>query len=408
MVHDNASEFAGAEVMIASLRGALETRGHTVRVLAGNRHLSASRLSDFEFRAFADSSPLRALYYLYNPHACRRLREVLRTFRPQVVHLHNVQHASLAALLPLRRYPTLLSAHDYTVIDPTGLDRIPALAPYRDAVAGYFSRGISARFFWEKLRFALFRRLAANINLVVACSEHLKRVLEESQLFGPVISLPNGVAQLGRTVPPAQPRLLFVGRLEPIKGLDQLLCALPAILARQPQARLMVVGDGSQRPELEQLAGALGVRQHVTFAGHVPRSEVATYYRESSMLVMPGIWPEPFGLVGVEAMSAGRPVVASHAGGTAEWLQDGRDGFLVERRQPGQIADRVLRLLASRDLLLRMSRAAAHRAAEFSLEAYAAAMERIYEGLCQAGAEAAGRAAGRPSPTGFDALARMP
>ncbi|MGH2520405.1 MAG: glycosyltransferase family 4 protein, partial [Chloroflexota bacterium] len=208
----------------------------------------------------------------------------------------------------------------------------------------------------------------------------------ESELFGPVISLPNGVAQLGRTVPPAHPRLLFVGRLEPVKGLDQLLRALPAILARQPQARLTVVGDGSQRPELEQLASALGVRQRVTFTGHVPRAEVAAYYRESSLLVMPGIWPEPFGLVGLEAMSAGRPVVASHAGGTAEWLQDGRDGFLVERRQPGQIADRVLRLLASRDLLLRMSRAAARRAAEFSLEAYAAAMERIYERLCQSGA----------------------
>ncbi|MGH9029025.1 MAG: glycosyltransferase family 4 protein, partial [Acidimicrobiales bacterium] len=118
-------------------------------------------------------------------------------------------------------------------------------------------------------------------------------------------------------------RLLYVGRIDPRKGIDTLLRAF----ARCPQdARLDVVGRGDDRhlDELRHLAGELGVTGRARFTSS-PRSELGAVYAGADVLVFPAVWEEPFGLVPVEAMACGTPVVATRVGGAAEFLADERN-----------------------------------------------------------------------------------
>ncbi len=117
------------------------------------------------------------------------------------------------------------------------------------------------------------------------------------------------------------PRLLYVGRLDPTKGVDTLLRALPHL---PPEATLACYGRGAakERARYSQLVHELGVADRVTF-GSLERHELAARYAAVDVLVFPTEWEEPFGLVPIEAMACGTPVVASGAGGSAEFLRDG-------------------------------------------------------------------------------------
>src|SRR5262249_14827019 len=124
-------------------------------------------------------------------------------------------------------------------------------------------------------------------------------------------------------LPPAdecRPTVLFVGRVVAEKGLDALLRAF-ALVTRP--SRLAVVGDGLALARAGALAGGLGLGERVEFAGWATGARLARYYREAAVLAVPSLWPEPFGLVGLEAMSYGLPVVAFGVGGIPEWLEDG-------------------------------------------------------------------------------------
>jgi glycosyltransferase involved in cell wall biosynthesis len=134
--------------------------------------------------------------------------------------------------------------------------------------------------------------------------------------------------------------LLAVCRLEPQKGLDVAVRALPDIRARHPKAELVVLGEGPQRTELEQLANALHVPVHLL--GRVP--DVASWLRRADLLVHPARW-EGFGLALLEAMLASKPVVATNVSSIPEVVADGETGLLVAPDDPAALAAAVIRVL---------------------------------------------------------------
>src|SRR5205823_15061633 len=116
----------------------------------------------------------------------------------------------------------------------------------------------------------------------------------------------------------------------------------------------VVLGDGNHRPFCEQISRKLGLAGRVQFKGYVRSEELKDYYRECSVVVMSSVWPEPFGMVGIEAMRCGLPVVAFDAGGIKEWLKDGWNGFLVPWMNRASFAGRVELLLRDKTLARRM------------------------------------------------------
>jgi glycosyltransferase involved in cell wall biosynthesis len=156
----------------------------------------------------------------------------------------------------------------------------------------------------------------------------------------------------------ADPHILYVGQLIRGKGVDLLLEALARV--RQP-FRATIIGEGNARPALEAQCAALKLGDRVRFLGWVPNAELGAHYAAARVLAVPARWPEPFGMIGLEAMHHARPVVAFAVGGIPDWLVDGTTGFLVPERDTGAYAAALDRLLADRDLATRMGRAGLER-----------------------------------------------
>lgn len=182
-------------------------------------------------------------------------------------------------------------------------------------------------------------------------------------------------------VPAAGPwrwRLACVGRIDERKGLDVVLRALPEL---PEEATLAIAGGGDAGHErrLRRLAGELGVGDRVTFHGHV--DDPAAVYAEADVVVFGVTWDEPFGLVPLEAMAAGRPLVATATGGAASYLADGDNALLVPRRDPSAIAAAVRRLATDAALRARLVAGGRSTAGPRTAAAFEAGVLELVEGL---------------------------
>jgi glycosyltransferase involved in cell wall biosynthesis len=148
-------------------------------------------------------------------------------------------------------------------------------------------------------------------------------------------------------------RLLYVGRLDQRKGVD---LTIEALADLPPEARLEIAGgwDRHEEARLRDLAARLGVPERVRFAGQVERSELHGLYATADAVVFPVRWSEPWGLVPLEAMARGRPVVASGRGGSGEYLRDGENCLLMDPDEPGSLASTLRRLAADGALRSRL------------------------------------------------------
>ncbi|HYT37492.1 MAG TPA: glycosyltransferase family 4 protein [Ktedonobacteraceae bacterium] len=200
-----------------------------------------------------------------------------------------------------------------------------------------------------------------------------------------VYYLPNGVDLELFDKPPEQEtsnyNLLFLGRLEKIKGVESLIQAIPFIIKVFPQTTLTIVGDGGNKTDLFNLTKNLQLEKHIQFTGWVEHKDLDTYYEKASLVVVPSIVADAFPLVILEAMSAGRPVIGTNIGGIPEIIDDKVDGYLVEPENPEQIADKVIKLFQEANLLKELGRNARKKAEKFSIEKHVENLEKIYEGV---------------------------
>jgi glycosyltransferase involved in cell wall biosynthesis len=171
--------------------------------------------------------------------------------------------------------------------------------------------------------------------------------------------------------------LLFVGRLAVVKGVAVLLEAMRTVIARHPDARLVLVGDGPERPALEAEAKALGLGGHIEFAGYRTQAQVAGHLAACDLFVLPS-FAEGVPVVLMEAMASRRAVVATRVAGVAELVEDGVAGALVPPGDPVALAARIGALLDDPGLRARMGEAGrAKVVAEFDAAHEAAWLLRI-------------------------------
>lgn len=215
-----------------------------------------------------------------------------------------------------------------------------------------------------------------------ACARWLcvsERVRDRARAEG--LSLPDAEIVNAGTDPDAFPaapaapwdwRLLYVGRIDPRKGIATAIRALASL----PEATLTIVGDGdrSHRDDLGELVAEVGVGPRVSFERH-PRAELARVYANADAVLFPVQWEEPWGLVPLEAMSVGRPVVATGTGGSGEYLVDGENCLLFRPRDdPGALATAVRRLADDEPLRRRLRTGGLATAERFTEEKFNSAV----------------------------------
>jgi glycosyltransferase involved in cell wall biosynthesis len=218
---------------------------------------------------------------------------------------------------------------------------------------------------------------ARRFDRVIAISDSLRAFVAETAA-APASTVRYGLRAPAVPVVERAPReLLAVGRLEPQKGMDVLLRALREIVVEFPNVRLRIAGEGGERAALERQARELGLGDRVAFLGL--RDDVISLMAQSALLVHGARW-EGFGLVLLEAMAAGTPIVATRVGGVAEVVADGATGLLVAPEDPSALAAGVLALLRDPARARAMGAAGRRRLeTEFAPERMSAETAAIYE-----------------------------
>ncbi|MFA6896712.1 MAG: glycosyltransferase family 4 protein [Patescibacteria group bacterium] len=362
MLNNLATTHGGAEAMIAQLRRGLEKEGHQVRILCGSRQGNGKKIADATFLVPKEGSLALQLMHLFNPFAFLALRKELRDFRPDVVHLHTVSKSSPFILLPLKKFPTVLTMHDQSLFDPTRVSDLPLIEPYRETFADYFIDKPSARFYAEKLRFFILRRLAKNVDTVLACSDFYADCARNSGIFSNIKTLHNGTVLLPPSRIENSKVILFVGRLSEEKGVPVLLEAVALLKKKHPDMQLHIVGDGQQVEELKKETVRLQMENIVRFLGHKSSQEIAELYKQSSLVAVPSLCPDNLPTVCMEAMSVGRPIVASRIGGVPELVDNEKTGFLVPPNDVGALSGGIDRLLSDPGLMQNMGEAGREKA----------------------------------------------
>ncbi len=180
--------------------------------------------------------------------------------------------------------------------------------------------------------------------------------------------------------------ILTVGRWsanERYKGMDTLITALPRLLTEWPELQLVAVGEGDDQGWLEQIADGRGVLRHVHFLSGLSYAEIAACYQACEIFALPSRG-EGFGLVYLEAMACGKPVIGGAHGGAPEVIEDGKTGYLVQHGDAGQLATSLETLLADPALAQQMGARGRERVErDFRFTVFSKSLKKILRDLCE-------------------------
>lgn len=334
----------------------------------------------------------------------------LREWAPEIVFAHGLEKPQIEQGI-LKVAPAVFFAHGYygTCISGSKMTSFPRVEPCGRKFGGqclvnFYPRrcgGLNPQTMWREYRRQSQRlSLLKSYRAIVTLSRHMadeyinhgfdpSRVHHLSSPVGPDYgenghaAAENGDGGHGDDTI-EEVRLTFLGRMHYSKGCGALLAALPLIADKvKKPIHLTFAGDGPERVKLEQQArrlnGSSGVC--VEFAGWLSPKEKSALLMSSDLLVMPSVWPEPFGMVGPEACMHGVPVVAFDTGGVREWLRDGVNGFLAPADPPTApgLAAAVVKSLNNPETYAQLKRGALESAQQLNVQAHLTSLLNLFE-----------------------------
>lgn len=324
----NFEELGGVQSHVKGLTSHLINQGHYVIAIMKKR---LNKVKKQEFSAYYLKAPLPNLVF---PVSKVEIFKILKKEKIDLIHIHHVFNPisiSAAAAGNKADIPIVFTNHTIFLMNK--------------------------KYFLEML---FFHKKALNIaSKIISVSKAADRVIDvfvKDKKKRAVI--PNGVDS-GFFIPsksaPVPNSICFVGRLVSRKGVHVLLKAFSKVKEEIDDARLLIVGDGRSRKGLESLVEKLKVKD-VSFTGNVNSSSVLSYYQKSEMVVVPSIDAESFGIVVVEAMACGRPVIVTDDGGLPEIVSDNNDGIIVESGSSETLYRAIKRLLLNKGLAEKLGR----------------------------------------------------
>lgn len=300
---------------------------------------------------------------------------------PAVVHAHQLEDPALLRWVG-ERAPVVISVHGYTACT-SGVHYFrpgeecmrahgPGCIPHLPGCAHTSNPGRLPRSYRQASRSL---RALRHCDLAVSYSSAIDRHLAingvSPRAVVPLFATTEATTGSGHE---RRRRVVFAGRVVAPKGVEVLIRA-----ARDVDGEFVICGDGWRLQHVRELAARTGVADRVRFTGWLDERRLAVEIAEASVVAIPSIWPEPFGLGGVEAFEAGRPVVASMTGGVGDWLEHGVNGLGVRPGDAGELAAALSELLADPARQRQMGEAGRAMTAErFTREHHVAALGDAY------------------------------
>ena len=231
-----------------------------------------------------------------------------------------------------------------------------------------------------------FLETVEKADVIITVNNFTRRAYEKVTSSKKIRVIPYGVnpKKFPYSPPPRSYEIVTLGGLYKRRGIHHLIEAMPEIVGEFHEVRLHIVGDGPQKASLLKLSKMLGVDDHIVFHGLVPHYRASDLYRAYRIVVLPTLH-ECFGLVILEGMSSGRPVVVTDAVGPREIVVDGKTGYIVPMKDPNALADAICRLLGDYDLCHRMGLEGRRLVEEkYDWKIIAGQYHKIYEKLAHA------------------------
>jgi phosphatidylinositol alpha-mannosyltransferase len=351
---------------IFNLSQQLRTRGHTVKILTTNfsrRYFSlASFPQDDQYvyrigRGILISANKSFSQITIGWRLSNKIEHFFKRECFDIVHIHG----SLAPTLPLlalrhSRSVNLITFHAEHPKDYKYLLAYNILLPYQRKLHGRIAVSQPA--------------YLSNLHLYPQVECRIIPNGVDTELFNPEVEKLTEFQD-------HRPKIMFLGRIEPRKGLKYLLLAFREVVLRFPEALLIIVGKGLLGYSYQQYITS-EIKNNLYFAGLVPQEMKPRYYASCDVFCAPSIGRESFGIILLEAMASGKPVVASDISGYRTIIEDGVDGFLVRPKDPKALAEKIIKILEDSELRRKLANAARKKALKYSWALVSQKVEEYY------------------------------
>jgi glycosyltransferase involved in cell wall biosynthesis len=287
-------------------------------------------------------------------------KKILVEINPDLIFLHNTSNYHLIDYVA-DKWPSARMIHDHELYcwRPSRMLRPLNIICKRSFSVLCYLFGCSITFENRKGRRLRLRHHLQKLAEIKANQNILKIIVASRYMQKQLLS--NGFKQRQiRVVPPycmapinldpgyytkteTSKMILFVGRIGNFKGLGDLLIAFSRL---DGEYSLTVIGDGPYLPKAKKISKELKIENRVKFLGWLQNDLISEYYNAAEFVVMPSLWPEPFGIVGIEAMAHAKAIIAYGVGGIPDWLKDGVNGYLVERGNIKKLTEALKEMLS--------------------------------------------------------------
>jgi glycosyltransferase involved in cell wall biosynthesis len=367
----------GAARFAERLAGGLARRGHDIHIVAPAYSKDFGAFKEVHDGALMTVHRVKSHKIPQHPNLrwvmpfglTRQMKNLLLDLQPDTVHIQSHMLIGRFALLAAKKLNIRSLATNH--IMPENLVRYSVIIP---------------KFLWStamKWSWADAGRVLRKADFVTTPTKRAAELLEAATGITGVLAISCGIdaSKFENSKPPSNtpPRILFLGRLDFEKQIHNLLRAV-ALLPKELATVVELVGDGSERHRLEELAFELGIRPQVIFSGHISEAELPRAYERATLFAMPSI-AELQSIATMEAMASGRPIVAADAMALPHLVHDGDNGYLFPPDDVEVFADRLKRVLtASPEELERLSENSLHLIRSHDIQRTLTIFEGLYRG----------------------------
>ncbi|NTW62040.1 glycosyltransferase family 4 protein [Candidatus Saccharibacteria bacterium] len=371
----------GVSTFARSLAQGLASRGHEVLVIAPSQTGRKYRETDGNYTIARTATVVFPFYqnYRISLYPNMEVKKIIKEFKPDVVHIQGFLMVCQAVMKYSQKYDIPIVSTNHAMPENL-MDNLKMLAPISRPI-NYAMKKYIARYHLKTDYFTIPKQSAIDI---FDLSQNKMKIPVEAVSNGIDLShfsvgVPDKLVIAKFNLPTDRPIIDFVGRVDAEKHISVLVRAFAKVLKRH-KAHLLIVGDGTDKANLHDLAKKLGIENAVTFTGRITDEEKEELYKLGSVLCMPSP-VELQSIVMLEAMASGQPVVAVDAGPLKELCQNGRNGFLCDVDNDDQIADGLAKIISDKKLHDTMSKESVAIAATHDLTKTLKKFESIYKSV---------------------------